>query len=525
MALMSEMASRSGLKPDQLATELPNAFSRLAKMRKEIEEFRRLMENEPGIAPFVEIAAAAVASGRRPDLQAADQALAQAQSRYDEAIRARTQALERTRSNRAHLYEQRGNIAETEYRSKEAAEFYLAAAKDTPVADLESTARRFALAGATLFVHGNNFFANDTLREAIRVMESEALRRYEQIVPASDEQRRIVAASTAIVLASIADAQTSLGGRLPGYDGAKMMVDARATYRKALDRIKVEEFPDLAMDILNRRSQRDLEFGRRIVKDRGRGHFAEAVKTMRLILSIQDGKPAYKDELGRTRNNLANALKELSKRTDGEEGDRLIDEAIELFRQSVTVLEQLPDKNNVLIARSNVAHALGVRAERKGGLAGTQEINAALEMYEKIGRDLDKEKNPRLWAAVKQNEAELLRLVGQRQTDAARALGALKASFELYQKVLTVISKDTAPNHWALVCAEMGHTLVAALPLLDENDRRKMSAHAVAAFETAQRYFIAGGFGQDLEKLDGALKTASAAANPTAPPSPPPGKN
>jgi tetratricopeptide (TPR) repeat protein len=525
MALMSEMASRSGLKPDQLATELPNAFSRLAKTRKEIEEFRRLMENEPGIAPFVEIAAAAVASGRRPDLQAADQALAQAQSRYDEAIRARTQALERTRSNRAHLYEQRGNIAETEYRSKEAAEFYLAAAKDTPAADLESTARRFALAGATLFVHGNNFFANDTLREAIRVMESEALRRYEQIVPGSDEQRRLVAASTAIVLANIADAQTSLGGRLPGYDGAKMMVDARATYRKALDRIKVEEFPDLAMDILNRRSQRDLEFGRRIVKDRGRGHFAEAVKTMRLILSIQDGKPAYKDELGRTRNNLANALKELSKRTDGEEGDRLIDEAIELFRQSVIVLEQLPDKNNVLIARSNVAHALGVRAERKTGLVGAQDIDAALEMYEKIGRDLDKEKNPRLWAAVKQNEAELLRLVGQRQTDPARALVALKTSFELYQKLLTVIAKDTAPNHWALICAEMGHTLVAALPLLDENDRRRMSAHAVAAFETAQRYFIAGGFGQDLEKLDGALKTASAAANPTAPPSPQPGKN
>jgi hypothetical protein len=41
------------------------------------------MENEPGIAPFIEIAAAAVSSGRRPDLQAADQALAQAQARYD----------------------------------------------------------------------------------------------------------------------------------------------------------------------------------------------------------------------------------------------------------------------------------------------------------------------------------------------------------------------------------------------------------------------------------------------------------
>jgi uncharacterized caspase-like protein len=515
MALVSEMVSRSGLKPDQLATELPNAFVRLAKMRKEIEEFRRLVENEPGIAPFVEIAAAAVASGRKPDLQAADQALAQAQSRYDEAIRARTEALDQARGKRAALSEQRGNIAETDYRSKEAAEFYLAAARDTPVADLENVARRFALAGGALFVHGQNSFQNDSLREAIRILESEALRRLEQIAPSSEEQKRAVAAMTAIVLANIADAQTSLGGRLPGYDGAKMMVDARATYRKALDRIKVDEFPDLAMDFLNRRSQRDLEFGRRITKDRGRGHFAEAVKTMRLILSIQHSNPAYKDELGRTRNNLANALKELSKRTDGEEGDKLIDEAVELFRQSVVALEQLPNQTNVLIARSNVAHAVTLRAERKPGLADAQDINEALDMYGKIGGELDKDRNPRLWAAVKQNEAELLRLIGQRQTDPTKGLQALKASFELYQKVLTVISQDTAPNHWAMLCAELGHTIVAALPLIGEDDRRRMGGNAVAAFEAARRYFVAGGFGQDLEKLDGAMQVASAAVSPT----------
>ena len=367
-------------------------------------------------------------------------------------------------------------------------------------------------------MHGTNFFANDELREAIRLLESEALPRFAQIVPTSEEHKGRVAAMTAIVLANIADAQTSLGGRLPGYDGAKMMVDARATYRKALDRIKIEDFPDLAMDILNRRSQRDLEFGRRIKNDRGRGHFSEAVKTMRLILSIQDGKPAYKDELGRTRNNLANALTELSRRTDGEDGDRMIDEAIGLFQQSVAALEQLQNPSNVLIARANVAHALTLRAERKPGLGGAQDINAALDMYEKIGRDLDKDKNPRLWVSVKQNEAELLRLVGQRQTDPAKAFQALKASFELYQKTLTVISRDTAPNHWAMLCAELGHTLVAALPLLGEDDKRRMGGNAVAAFEAAKRYFIAGGFGQDLEKLDGALQIASAAASPAAPP-------
>jgi hypothetical protein len=296
------------------------------------------------------------------------------------------------------------------------------------------------------------------------------------------------------------------------------MVDARATYRKALDRIKIEEFPDLAMDILNRRSQRDLEFGRRIKNDRGRGHFSEAVKTMRLILSIQDGKPAYKDQIGRTRNNLANALTELSKRTDGENGDRMIDEAIGLFQQSVAALEQLSNPTDVLIARANVAHALTLRAERKPGIAGARDIDTALDMHEKFGRDLDKDKNPRLWVSVKQNEAELLRLIGQRQTDTTKAFQALKTSFELYQEALTVISRDTAPNHWAVLCAELGHTLVAALPLLDMDGQRRMGTNAMAAFEAAKPYFIAGGFGQDLDRLEGALQTAIAAVGPAAPP-------
>jgi uncharacterized caspase-like protein len=502
MALVSDMVSRSGLKPDQIASELPKAFARLAKMRTEIAEFRKLMENEPGITPFVEIAAAAVASGRKPDLQAADQALAQAQTRYDQAIQSRTEALERARGQRAALSEQRGNIAETEYRSKDAAQFYLAAAKDTSAVDLESAARRFALAAAALSDHGINFFDNDSLGEAIRLLETEALRRYREMSPAGEDQQRIMAASTALVLAAIADAQTRLGSRLPGFEGAKMMVDARATYRKALDSIKVEQFPDLAMDILNRRSQRDLEFGRRITRDRGRGHFAEAVKTMRLILSIQNGKPAYREELGRTRNNFGNALKELARRTDGGEGDRLFGEAIEAFEQAVVSLNHLPNKTNVAIARLNMAHALTLRAERSSS-GPTQDLDRAREIYAQVGRDLTKEKNPRLWATVKQHEAELLRLIGRREVD----LQSLKAAFHLYQEALGVISKETAPNTWAMLSAELGHTLVAALPLLTEDARNSAARNAAAALGAARPYFVSGGFGQDLERLDEALRT------------------
>ena len=169
MVFISDLQSRSGLRPDQIASELPNAYARLTQTRQQIGEFRTLMENEPEIAPFVEIAAAAVASGRRPDMQAADQALAQAHARYGEAIKARDVANERARNNRAALAEQRGNIASTEYRTKEAADHYLSAARDTAPADLEKAARRYGMASEALFRYGATFFANDSLRESIRL--------------------------------------------------------------------------------------------------------------------------------------------------------------------------------------------------------------------------------------------------------------------------------------------------------------------------------------------------------------------
>jgi hypothetical protein len=109
---------------------------------------------------------------------------------------------------------------------------------------------------------------------------------------------------------------------------------------------------------------------------------------------------------------------------------------------------------------------------------------------------------------VKQNEAELLRLIGKREADQRNSFRSLKASFELYQEVLGVISKETAPNAWAMLCAELGHTLVAALPLLTDQDRQRMAKNAVAAFGAARPYLVAGGFGQDLERLDEALRAA-----------------
>ena len=291
-----------------------------------------------------------------------------------------------------------------------------------------------------------------------------------------------------------------------------MMVDARATYAAALKRVQVADFPGLAMDVLDRRAQRDVEFGRRITKDRGRGHFAEAVKTTRLILSIQTGKPAFADQLGRTRNNLANALKELSKRTEGSDGDTQIDEAIALFELSLDALTKQNDRGNALIARLNLAHALVLRAERRAGLSGIADLARAQGLFSGIAAELQRNGNPRLLAVLQRHQAELLRLKGERRVDRAQGFQDLKTAFETYQKVLPVTSKETAPNDWAMLCAEMAYTLVAALPLLDDGDRRASGKNAASLFGLARPYLVAGGFGQDIERLDVALTTARRSA-------------
>ena len=170
------------------------------------------------------------------------------------------------------------------------------------------------------------------------------------------------------------------------------------------------------------------------------------------------------------------------------------------------------DRGNAVIARLNLAHALLLRAERREGLTGIADIERAQGLFGALAGELQRNPNPRLLAILQRHQAELLRLKGERHADRALGFVDLKAAFETYQKVLPVTSKETAPNDWAMLCAEMAYTLVAALPLLDDGDRRTSGKNAVSLFGLARPYLVAGGFGQDLERLDIALTTARRAA-------------
>lgn len=515
MAILTDIAANTGLRPDQIAQELPKSYFALVQTRDSIALARDAMEGEPEVGPFIEIAAAAVASGRRPDRDAAEKALAQGRERFSELRRQRNErnerANERTAANIALLAEQQANIAQTGARLKDAAEFFLAAARETPKRDSDNAIRRYWMATNLFYTHGATYFSNEALQQAIRLNREEVLPRLDQIVTDDEDKKDEVKYRKGVILADTGDAETLLGSRTFGYDGAKMMVDARRTYQAAMDSFDQAKFLRLYMDILDRRASRDMDFGRRMIKDRGLGNFNAAINARRAIWKIQQRDDDYKDDRVRTRNNLAYALQEGSRRTDGETGEKQIAEAIELLQGTLDSFDANTNETHKNIVRANLAQALGFRAERKAGLAGQADIDRALELYAEVDKTLERDKDPRLWVIVRQFHAELLRMVGERMPDRSKGIDKLAEAFKMYQGLFVIVSRETAPNDWAIICAEMGYTFVAAIPLVSAPTRLEFAQNALKFFEAATPYFKSGGFQQDMEKLQGATKLAQLA--------------
>jgi hypothetical protein len=117
-----------------------------------------------------------------------------------------------------------------------------------------------------------------------------------------------------------------------------------------------------------------------MIENRDRNNFDTAVRARRAIWNIQSKDDDYKDERFKARNNLAHALQESSRRIDGEEGDKQIEEAIGLLQGALDMFDTTSNETHKNIARANLAQALGLRAARQPGLAGQADIDRAKQL-------------------------------------------------------------------------------------------------------------------------------------------------
>ena len=114
-------------------------------------------------------------------------------------------------------------------------------------------------------------------------------------------------------------------------------------------------------------------------------------------------------------------------------------------------------------------------------------------------------------------------MVAERTPDPGAAFDLFKRSFETFQGVLKVVSRETAPNDWAMICAEMGYTFVAALPIMGDDENKKTFArNALSLLRNARPILVSGGFQWDILRLDAAMKVAAAVTPPDPAPA---GKN
>ena len=404
------------------------------------------MENEPDVAPFIEIAAAAVAvrtpsgpAGGRSGAGAGARALRTRPMRElrDDALTSARAAIARLRrAARQH----RGDRIPL----KDAAEL-LSRRRARYAGGRSRAMRRAATAMASDCAVPHGATSSRTTRCASRSAStrSEALPRLEQVTPADDDAEACRSPrSKAIVLATIARrADQARQPHVRATTARKMMVDARRDLRQGARQHRDRRFP-APCDGYPRPARRRATSSSAAACCRiaGRDNFDAAVSARRVILKYPvERTTTTRTSSSRARNNLAYALQECvaphaTARKATSRSTRRSNCCRAGARPARTRARTRRNKN---IARANLAQALGFRAERKRGPDRPGRHRPRARAFRGGRQDAGAGQGP---AALGDREAVRGRVPahGRRAHDrpARRPSRSIKASFETYQSVL-----------------------------------------------------------------------------------------
>ena len=111
-----------------------------------------------------------------------------------------------------------------------------------------------------------------------------------------------------------------------------------------------------------------------------------------------------------TQNNLGNALWALGERLGGPEGLRRLSEAVEAYRQALTVYTRDDLPQQWATTQNNLGNALTDLGERLGGPEGLRRLNEAVEAYRQALTVRKRDDLPQLWATTQNNLGNALQI-------------------------------------------------------------------------------------------------------------------
>ncbi len=149
-----------------------------------------------------------------------------------------------------------------------------------------------------------------------------------------------------------------------------------------------------------------------------------------------------------TQNNLANALVQQGIRTGGAEGAVLLGQAVDAYNAALTVYTRAEHPVDWAMTQNNLAIALRNQGTRTGGAAGAVLLGQAVEAYRAALTVYTRAEHPVDWAMTQNNLGGALEAQGTR-TGGAEGAVLLGQAVEAYRDALTVRTRAEHPVHWA----------------------------------------------------------------------------
>ena len=189
-----------------------------------------------------------------------------------------------------------------------------------------------------------------------------------------------------------------------------------------------------------------LRFWRASGEPEGARRLAEAVEAYRQALTVftRDDLP---QDWATTQDNLGNMLQALGERQGGAEGSRRLAEAVDAYRQALTIRTRDDLPQQCAMTQNNLGQACARGAGRAAGGSGEEarRLAEAVEAYRQALTVFTRDYLPQDWARTQNNlvygSGPWASVKGSRQ-----GLRRLNEAVEAHRQALTVFTRDDLPR-------------------------------------------------------------------------------
>jgi tetratricopeptide (TPR) repeat protein len=269
-------------------------------------------------------------------------------------------------------------------------------------------------------------------------------------------------------LFSVGSSKELLARRTDGAVSKQLFIEALEAFNEARTITGVEDpFADLQISHVLR------EQGIRAIGDERIKLLSESVAKAKSASVIADKKFAKSYFWANIQSTLAQALLRVGDYTEGEQRDRLLEDAAAATRKSLTVFS----RDRYPTAWSDSQHNLGVilrhQAELVDGEQRNRLLSEAITAYQQSLLVATRTAKPHDWALTQNAMGNALLSKGA-TTDGPDGVRDLRAAILIFKAALDVRTKLAFPQEWAETLTNLASAQMVLAERLDEPDRKPL---------------------------------------------------